>query len=355
MKNHLFTFLFFLSALSVSAQEYPRHSKHYRSLSSPVFSPADTLLLATVEVKLWKKLDSWSKSKTTDSLFTPRHGHYGQVLDKQDAATLVLSNKKKPATPTGVYRLSVTWDRDAKNAELTDFAELFKTTHHDEKTREPVSDSTALINIPLFQYAYFLDPKEFTDLVSLVRRQFAMAMMPIAEPEKETFLTNSILYKDSDTLLPQSGIEDLGYELLDAARWGKIPGFENRGTNSILRRTYIDSVYTYWDSTNLVEDPNNPGTYIMVPIKLEPAPDRVLCVYAWEPYAKKSEYKWEKGKIIYGYRRETNWFVLEFNDKPAIWIQAYDALSYMEKDNFPYLVYRELFLAALYRQAGIGR
>jgi gliding motility associated protien GldN len=75
---------------------------------------------------------------------------------------------------------------------------------------------------------------------------------------------------------PESRIQDrrsLFDVLKDALLAGTITAFDNPAMDDEFKvkmsKSAIEGLFVQWDSTNQVEDPNNPGTYILAPIKTE--------------------------------------------------------------------------------------
>lgn len=75
---------------------------------------------------------------------------------------------------------------------------------------------------------------------------------------------------------PESRINDrrsLFDVLRDALEAGQINAFDNPAMDDEFKvkmtKAQIEDLFVQWDSTNQVEDPNNPGTYILAPIKNE--------------------------------------------------------------------------------------
>ncbi|MGL4596340.1 MAG: gliding motility protein GldN, partial [Bacteroidia bacterium] len=59
----------------------------------------------------------------------------------------------------------------------------------------------------------------------------------------------------------------------DALMTGEIHAFDNPALDDEFKvqmtKPQIEALFVQWDSTNQVEDPNNPGTFILAPIKTE--------------------------------------------------------------------------------------
>ncbi len=59
----------------------------------------------------------------------------------------------------------------------------------------------------------------------------------------------------------------------DALMTGEIHAFDNAALDDEFKvqmtKPQIEALFVQWDSTNQVEDPNNPGTFILAPIKTE--------------------------------------------------------------------------------------
>lgn len=75
---------------------------------------------------------------------------------------------------------------------------------------------------------------------------------------------------------PESRINDrrsLFDVLRDALEAGQINAFDNPAMDDEFKvkmtKAQIEDLFVQWDSTNQVEDPNNPGTFILAPIKNE--------------------------------------------------------------------------------------
>lgn len=75
---------------------------------------------------------------------------------------------------------------------------------------------------------------------------------------------------------PETRINDRRslYDVIkDALLAGEINAFDNPALDDEFKvkmtKAQVEDVFVQWDSTNQVEDPNNPGTFILAPLKIE--------------------------------------------------------------------------------------
>lgn len=75
---------------------------------------------------------------------------------------------------------------------------------------------------------------------------------------------------------PETRINDRRslYDVIkDALLAGEVNAFDNPALDDEFKvkmtKAQVEDVFVQWDSTNQVEDPNNPGTYILAPLKIE--------------------------------------------------------------------------------------
>ncbi len=88
---------------------------------------------------------------------------------------------------------------------------------------------------------------------------------------------NLPLYYPDTKILDRKSLFDV---IKDAAlNDGTITCFNNASTDDEFRfemtKSEIEAMLVSWDSTNQVEDPNNPGTYVAAPLKKEISTDKV--------------------------------------------------------------------------------
>lgn len=74
----------------------------------------------------------------------------------------------------------------------------------------------------------------------------------------------------------------------DALMAGEITAFDNPAMDDEFKvrmtKAQIEALFVQWDSTNQVEDPNNPGTYILSPIKTELLSNNVKAYWVKEDW-----------------------------------------------------------------------
>src|SRR6185436_2790759 len=90
---------------------------------------------------------------------------------------------------------------------------------------------------------------------------------------------------------PESRINDrrsLFDVIKDALMAGDIHAFDNPAMDDEFKvkmsKVQIEGTFVQWDSTNQVEDPNNPGTYILAPIKNELTSNNVKAYWMKEDW-----------------------------------------------------------------------
>jgi gliding motility associated protien GldN len=90
---------------------------------------------------------------------------------------------------------------------------------------------------------------------------------------------------------PETRIQDrrsLFDVLKDALMAGTINAFDNPAMDDEFKvkmsKAAIEALFVQWDSTNQVEDPNNPGTFILAPIKTELTTNNVKAYWMKEDW-----------------------------------------------------------------------
>jgi len=90
---------------------------------------------------------------------------------------------------------------------------------------------------------------------------------------------------------PETRIQDrrsLFDVMKDALLDGSITAFDNPAMDDEFKvkmsKAAIEGLFVQWDSTNQVEDPNNPGTYILAPIKTELTTNNVKAYWMKEDW-----------------------------------------------------------------------
>ncbi|HTL83208.1 MAG TPA: gliding motility protein GldN [Bacteroidia bacterium] len=76
--------------------------------------------------------------------------------------------------------------------------------------------------------------------------------------------------------------------LRDALEAGQINAFDNPAMDDEFKvkmtKAQIEDIFVQWDSTNQVEDPNNPGTFILAPLKNELTSNNIKAYWVKEDW-----------------------------------------------------------------------
>ncbi len=211
-------------------------------------------------------------------------------------------------------------------------------------------DTGTFVKIPLISYQIFLNKEENERRRQLIVDEVAKAMHGNVT-KGDTIFRLVTFTIDSSDILPQAPITNLLEMFKNSLFSGSVHAQKDKtpGPGKWMTKMQLDNTFVGWDSTNAVADPNNPGTFILAPIKYEGQCKSLLIYEHWVPMQLRVS-------GTYGYppqpwksfHRQIISYGLKLSTGSVIWLDAEEADIYL-KENFNMIPYEETFRAERFR------
>ena len=160
-------------------------------------------------------------------------------------------------------------------------------------------------------------------------------------------------------ILPQAQLPAFLSFLKNGLLIGSLNVFSDSTLTKKITRSDIDASLVNWDSTHLVDDPNNPGTQIYAPIKIECNPYQFIICEKWIPLFADTSRKSTTFSFLalWSYvtycRRITAYGMRLSPSGKVLWLDPKQVDNYIAKNNFDFTPYKETFRAELFRRMQI--
>lgn len=203
--------------------------------------------------------------------------------------------------------------------------------------------------MPLSEYPAVIPAEDIANANHIYRQQFASLIG--GKLSGDTIYRTVRFTRDSNEYLPQAPYANLLSTLKNATLSGGIRAYKSNDLSVPMSKYYMETMYVSWDSTNQVEDPNNPGTFILAPIKSEGQVKSLLICEKWIPFQSipaVGRYQWIP-KPHLCYRRVVTAYGLLITSGNIIWFSPGDVNNVLAKWNFNMIPYEECFRAERFK------
>jgi hypothetical protein len=373
-----------LAALLILISAFPGNSQrsgHYWStIPCSIENKSDGDFLISTESKIWKA----AVNPGLEVYEGYSQGGEFRIRMTKSAVSWLFRDSSGYIGTVPIFDMSLMWDRSADVCYVMSFSAR-RTFYHVETRYKPAppqppvthslsdssttrivflstgipylyTDSTDIdtgtfVKIPLISYRLFLNKEENERRRQLIVGEVAKAMHGNVT-KGDTIFRLVTFTVDSSDILPQAPIRSLLETFKNGLFSGSLHANKNKipGPAQWMTKRQLDDKFVSWDSTNAVEDPNNPGIFILAPIKYEGQCKSLLIYERWVPMQLQVN-------GAYGYppqpwksfRRETISYGLKLTNDKIIWIDVKEAELYLPQENFSMIAYEELFRAERFR------
>lgn len=149
----------------------------------------------------------------------------------------------------------------------------------------------------------------------------------------------------NDPVMCETSLSDLSFVWLfnflkSGILQNKIVMYKDSLCNMQVTDPAAESNWVSWDSTNMVEDPIHPGTFINAPIKYTSSIHRFLVLEHWIPFKEPlitsnytSHLRYSRTVTVYGL----------YSGSGTFWLKASDVESYFNAEGFNFTPYQQVF------------
>jgi hypothetical protein len=272
------------------------------------------------------------------------------VIEPYSAVKQELKDSLPDKHNSGIYDLCLLGNRAADTFYIISFSPKTVFSHGDYPfkidSNETGNDTAVYFRIQLFQYASYLKPIETERLNAIVKQQFYFSIHA-SNRKEDTLYSNTFFSASSQTVLAQAPI----HVLIDDLKYGMLSGDLHVYSDSLLHigmRSYdIQGSWITWDSTNQVEDPNNPGTFILAPIKIEDKGAGIILYEKWIPFVQATYFNWVQPTM--GYTRKLLAYGIKLNRGSTLWLDANEVDKFLASSKFNMIPYEETFRSERFR------
>jgi hypothetical protein len=345
----------------------------YSSISRPVQNKQDSLLLIQNEQKMWKAA-SQGKVLMFDN---PMMDCEFKVKMSKMAVEWCFKDSIPMKSGASQYMMNLMQNRNADTCYIMSFSPFlthrFQQRYWAEDSVQPAMPDTVTIGnriaykaghwetgpwqtgfsvkflMPLSEYPAVIPQKDLMNVNAIYRRQYASLLG--GKLSGDTIYRTVRFTRDSNEYLPQAPYANLLLTLKAASLSGLLRPYKSNDLSSPMSKFYMETMYVSWDSTNQVEDPNNPGTFILAPLKTEGQVQSLLICEKWIPFQSMptaGRYEWVP-KPHLSYRRVVTAYGLLITSGNIIWFSPADVNNVLAKWNFNMIPYEECFRAERFK------
>jgi hypothetical protein len=365
--------LFFIAAiffLSQSAQSQT-NTMLFSSIKRTVANKQDSLVLIHNEQKMWQAAKDGNvmmfDNPMMDCEFRVRMSK-GQIdycfkdsLPLKSGAPFYLMNLMENRNADTVYLMSFSPflnDRFQEQIWVYDSAQASKPDTNNESTTGFIAryghwEMGAWQNgisvkylMPLSGYPKTLPAKEMSAADKIYRAQLASQLN--GKLSGDTIYRITRFTKDSNEYLPQSPYANFLTFLKNGSLSGELHAYPDCNLSKPMWKMQIENTYSNWDSTNQVEDPNNPGVFILAPLKYEGQVKTLLLYEKWNYFPAPAPSFYYASPYL-GCRREVCAYGLLLTGGHVLWFSADEVNKLMEKSRYNFQPYEECFRAERFK------
>jgi hypothetical protein len=370
IKLLLFSATLFL-LVHISAAQTPGY--YFSSIQRPVKNKQDSLVLIHNEQKMWQAASKGSvmmfDNPMMDCEFKVRMSKaevdYGfkDSIPTKSGSSLYMMNLMENRSADTFYLMSFSpfltsrsqqryWVDDSvqkispdTNKYTTSFRIIERAGHWE--TGPWQTGISVRYLMPLSEYPVVLPAKEFTNANLVYRRQLASQLK--GKLFGDTIYRTVYFTCDSNEYLPQAPYANLLATLKNYTLAGEMRAYKSNTLSEAMSKADIESTYVDWDSTNQVEDPNNPGVFILAPLKSEGRIKSLLICEKWVPYQKEFTTGMWLPQPYMGYRRIVTAYGLQLDSGNILWFSPAQMTSALLQGNFNMIPYEECFRAERFK------
>src|ERR1041385_6562871 len=285
---------FFIAAIFLLSQSAKSQTNTmlFSSIKRPVANKQDSLVLIHNEQKMWTAAKNGNvlmfDNPMLDCEFKVRMSKAAVEYDFKDSlplksgAPFYLMNLMENRSADTVYLMSFSPflnDRFQERVWVYDTAQVRKPDTSNKSTTSFIvpyghwemgnwqTGISVKYLMPLSEYSKTLPAKELSNADEIYRAQLASQLN--GKLIGDTIYRFTRFTKDSNEYLPQAPYANFLVFLKNGSLSGELHVYPDCNLSKPMWKVQVENAYSSWDSTNQVEDPNNPGVFILAPLKRE--------------------------------------------------------------------------------------
>lgn len=324
-------------------------------------SDADSAFMVETECKIWKaSADDSVKLRVYDGA---RYGSTFNITVGKYSTKLMFGDSLPLHNLTDRGELDLAWNHTADTCYMLSYSPMLWSIHRMYGSFGPMIRDTVLwLRVPTVSYFPFLKAQEYQRRFQL---QIDVLSLHLGCTRIGDTLSRIVPFTvDSNEYLPQAPYR----VLLDKMKRGmlfwlsnpykdppwKFDSYDDPLCTIRLSRAQCERKYVKWDSTNRVEDPNDPGTFFPAPVKTEAQPLSFLIHEKWIPVARIAQVK-NPGipDPLAVYRRVVVSFGIRFSNGNCAWFRAGDIHNYLILPLLDFQSYEQCFRAERFERMKI--
>lgn len=201
--------------------------------------------------------------------------------------------------------------------------------------------------MPLSEYSKVLSPKDLAGANLIYRQQLASRLN--GKLSGDTIYRIVRFTRDSNEYLPQAPYANFLSFLKNGSLSGELRAYPDERLSKPMWKIQIENTYSNWDSTNQVEDPNNPGVFILAPLKREGQVKSLLIYEKWNFFPVSPGEIRYRPQPFFGCRREVDAYGLLLDTGKVLWFSVNEVNELIAKDNYNFQPYEECFRAERFK------
>jgi hypothetical protein len=345
----LFLFIFFFPASSFAW--FPNSNWHWGDVICKV-DKKDSAFLIDTEKKMLKLAITADQQHTKGPHVFTDSDFRSSVYDWE--FTLMAEKPFPRKEAHRFFDLRILWNVAADSCFIMSFSsvEIEKyciNPYVPASKKKYTTDTSAVFRIPLSEYPSYLNAEDMQRLNTIVLKQFAKAFS--GEMRQDTLFRHPQFDVDKNNTFPQATMEAMTLFLSEGLYYGELRGAKNNTLSSWYDKEEGGDRISGWDSTNEVEDPTHPGTFINAPLKGFQKARWITLNEMWIPFTADSVPTYARPYLCL--QRKLSSLAINYENKATVWFDAAEMYAYISKQHFRFSLYEEIFRAERYRKMGI--
>ncbi len=342
----------------------------YSSIRRPVQNKQDSLVLIRNEQKMWMAASKGNVQMYDNAMFDCEfkvrmskaaiEGSFQDSIPLKSGASFYMINLMENRNADTCYTMSfspflnyqyqekIRWIQDSTAYSKPDTGKVNVTRlafnyGHWEMGKWQTGMGVRFL-IPLSEYPAVIPAKNMAELNKVYRAQFASQLR--GKLSGDTIFRTLFFTVDSNEYLPQAPYANLILQLQNNLFGGDLHAFPAHDLKMPMSKRAIEVAHVGWDSTNQLEDPNNPGVFILAPLRYEGRPKSFVIYEKWIPFT-------QPGNSIYpsphlSYRREIVAYGLRLTNESILWLKPTEVIKVLAID-YNFTPYEECFRAERFK------
>lgn len=340
MKRLLLLFGSLLLLLNAQAQ---RSGYYFSEFNRTITDTSDRAFLLRMENRVWHAADSG----VINAYDNPAFDIEFRVRMTRSLWHSCIGDSFPPYSGTGEFRMILRENRKADTISvmaMNPYVHLIVEDPNNPTTYIP--SKRLLATFPLGDYPKVMSAGETERTKRICRDQLAAILG--GKVNGDTIVRVVRFINDSNEYLPQADYRHLAKQGEDELLSGQINAYRNSSLDKKLTKRQIEESFVYWDSTAAVEDPNNPATFILVPLRYNEDPVSFVLLEKWIPCPASSALNSYMPAPFMNYTRVVSAYGILLSSGKIIWLQPEQLEQQLAKDQFDFTPYQECFRAERY-------